>query len=325
MSTTGRMPWQVKWVTLAVVWGSSFLLMKFGLRAMEPIQIAAVRIICGAGTLLILLRILGGQLPRAPRVWGHLMVSAAFLTVVPFIGFAVGETRVSSALAGIGNSITPVAMVIFGLLLLPSERMTRTKLISVGLGLIGVLVIAEPWNAVGRPDPLGFAIVLGAGACYGVGWTYNRRYLGAADLGGLSQPAALLLTGAGLMVPTVLIWWLVSDTGLAAPWSLRAGVSVHDLVVGLGATLVLGIVGTGLAYMLQFDVVRDAGTVVSSMVTYLIPVVSVVLGVVVLGEHVGPAQLSGFVLVLAAAVLVGRPTGGWGSLVRRRTRSDILA
>ncbi len=321
MSPRRRLPWQVKWVTLALVWGSSFLLMKFGLRAMEPLQIAAVRIWCGAATLLILLRIVGGRLPREPRVWGHLMVSAAFLTVLPFIGFAAGETRVSSALAGIGNSITPVAMVIFGLILLPSERITRTKLISVGLGFVGVLIIAEPWNAVGRPDPLGFAIVLAAGACYGVGWTYNRRYLGAADLGGLSQPAALLLSGAVLMVPTVLISAWV---GGGAPWAQRAGASSHDVLVGVGATLVLGIVGTGLAYMLQYDVVRDTGTVISSMVTYLIPVVSVILGVVVLGEHLGPAQLGGFVLVLGAALLVGRPAAGWGSLFARRPRRDAL-
>jgi drug/metabolite transporter (DMT)-like permease len=69
--------------------------------------------------------------------------------------------------------------------------------------------------------------------------------------------------------------------------------------------------------MLQFDVVRDAGTVVSSTVTYLIPVVSVILGVLVLGEHIGVFQLLGFVLVLTAALIVGRPAAGWGSLVRR--------
>lgn len=317
MTSETRIPWQVKFVVLALIWGSSFLLMKFGLRALEPVQIAGMRIASGAIILLVLLRVMGGRLPRGARTWGHLFVAATFLTTVPFVLFALGETRVSSALAGIGNSITPVSMVIFGLLLLPSERLTRTKLFAVVLGFIGVLVISEPWNTIGRPDPVGFAIVLAAGACYGFGWPYVRRTLAHADLGGLSQPAALLVCGTVQMLVVEIVWWLTHRGQMHPPWSVHADATTHDAWVALGMTLVLGIVGTGLAYMLQFDVVRDAGTVVSSTVTYLIPVVSVILGVLVLGEHIGVFQLLGFVLVLTAALIVGRPAAGWGSLVRR--------
>lgn len=250
------------------------------------------------------------------------MVCGVFLAALPFTGFALGETRVTSALAGIGNSVTPVAMVVFGLLLLPSERMTRAKWVAVALGFVGVLVISEPWAVVTRPDPLGFAIVCAAGASYGLGWTYNRRFLGAADLGGLSQPTGLLVCGSVLMVPISLVWWWVQRDRLAAPWTLRAPVDAEDLWLAVGATVVLGVVGTGLAYLLQYDVVRDAGAVVSSTVTYLIPVVSVVLGVLVLDEHLGVFQLLGFAFVLAAALLIGSPTGGWRSLARPRSRPE---
>lgn len=326
MTTESRIPWQAKFVGLALIWGSSFLLMKYGLRALEPVQIAGMRIASGAAILLVLLRVTRGRLPRGGRTWLHLFVAAVFLTSVPFTLFALGETRVSSALAGIGNSITPVSMVIFGLLLLPTERPTRTKLLAVVLGFVGVLVISEPWNTVGRPDPVGFGIVLAAGACYGFGWPYIRRTLAHADLGGLSQPAALLVCGTVQMVVVELAWWLLHRGEMRLPWSVHPDVTSHDAWVALGATLVLGVVGTGLAYMLQFDVVRDAGTVVSSTVTYLIPVVSVVLGVLVLGEHLGVFQLLGFVLVLTAALIVGRPAAGWGSLVRRaRTKAPARA
>lgn len=317
MTAPSRIPWQAKFLGLALIWGSSFLLMKYGLRALEPVQIAGLRIVGGALTLLLLLRLGGGSLPQGARTWGHLFVGAIFLTSLPFTLFALGETRVSSALAGIGNSITPVSMVVFGLLLLPSERLTRVKLVAVLLGFIGVLVISEPWNDVGRPDPLGFAIVLVAGACYGLGWPYVRRTLAHADLGGLAQPTALLLCGMAQMMVVELAFWLLHRGTMRLPWSVHADASGHDAWVALVATLVLGVVGTGLAYMLQFDVVRDAGTVVSSTVTYLIPVVSVVLGVLVLGEHIGPMQLLGFALVLGAALLVGRPAAGWASLLRR--------
>lgn len=164
-----RVPWQAKFLALALIWGSSFLLMKFGLRALAPVQISAMRIFLGTAMVVTLLLATGGRLPRGAKVWGHLFVSGFFLTAFPFTMFALGETRVSSALAGIGNSITPIAMVVFSLLLIPAERITRDKLFAVGLGLVGVLVITEPWSAGGSTDLVGFGITLLGGASYGVG------------------------------------------------------------------------------------------------------------------------------------------------------------
>ncbi|NLW99822.1 MAG: DMT family transporter [Actinomycetales bacterium] len=308
--TGPRVPWQLKFLALAVIWGSSFLLMKVGLDDLHPLQIVAFRIVLAAATLLLLLRMTQSALPREARVWGHLFVCSLFLTVIPFTGFVTGELFVSSALAGIGNATTPIATVLFALVLLPSERLTSRKLTAVLLGFVGVLVIAEPWNISGRPDPLGFLLVVLAAASYGVGWTYNRRTLAHADLGGLAQPAALLLCGAVAIVPVLLGWWLIDPSAGSAPWSpvpAQVGVSdAYPLWLSVGAIVVLGVIGTGVAYMFQYDVVRAAGTVVGSTVTYAIPVVSVLLGVLVLGERLGPAQLVGFAIVLAAAVIINR-------------------
>lgn len=314
-----RVPWQAKFLALSFIWGSSFLLMKFGLRGLAPVQIAAVRILAGTVILLVLLRATGGRLPRGRATWGHLLVSGFFLTSFPFTLFALGETRVSSALAGIGNSVTPIAMVLFGLAILPSEKVTRDKVLAVVLGFVGVLVISDPWASSGRPDLVGFGITVVAGASYGLGWTYNRRFLGKVDLGGLSQPTAVLLGGSLFIVPMTVAWWWTQRADVAAPWAFHAAAGSRTVWVAILATLVLGIVGTGLAYMLQYDVVREAGAVVSSTVTYLIPVVSVVLGMLVLDEHLAWPQLVGFALVLAAALVVGRPAGGWSRLLHRGT------
>lgn len=308
--TGGRVPWQVKFIALALIWGSSFLLMKVGLDDLHPIQIVAVRILLAAATLLILLRATRSSLPRGRRVWGHLFVCSLFLTVIPFTGFVTGEVYVSSALAGIGNATTPIATVLCALVLLPSEHLTARKLAAVVLGFIGVIVIAEPWNITGRPHPVGFLLVVLAASSYGLGWTYNRRVLARTDLGGLAQPTALLVCGTVAILPILLAWWLLSPAAGPAPWSPAAsqlGASgAYPLWLSVGATVVLGVVGTGLAYMFQYDVVRAAGTVVGSTVTYLIPVVSVVLGVLVLGERLGPAQLVGFLIVLGAALIINR-------------------
>ena len=305
--STSRVPWQLKLSTLALIWGSSFLLMKVGLDDLHPVQIVTLRIVLAAVTLVLLLRLSGGRLPRGRRVWAHLFVCSLFLTVLPFTGFVTGELYVSSALAGIGNATTPIATVLCALAILPSERLTTRKVLAVGVGFVGVLVIAEPWNLTGRPDPLGFALVVLAATSYGVGWTYNRRTLAGGDLGGLAQPTALLLCGTVAVVPVVVGWWLLGAGGRSAPWALAPQDTASDaypLWLSLAAIAALGIVGTGLAYILQYDVVRAAGTVVGSTVTYLIPVVSVLLSVLVLGERLGAAQLVGFAIVLGAALLV---------------------
>ena len=303
-----RVPWQLKFLALTFIWGSSFLLMKVGLRSLAPLQISGLRIVCGAVVLLILLTASGGRLPRERRLWAHLMVTGFFLGSLPFSLFALGEERVSSALAGIGNSITPIATVMFSLLLLRSEKIGARKIVGVVVGFAGVIVIMQPWQSVGRPDLLGFGMTLVAGMSYGLGWIYTRRFLGRADFGGLTLPAAQMLTSAGQMLVALAIWWLVQRThlSLAAPWSLHANTSGGSVLVPLLAVLALGIFGTGIAMSFQYDVVRAAGPTVGSSVTYLIPLVSVVLGVLVLGERLQWPQFVGAGVILGAAVLIGR-------------------
>ncbi len=322
--TAPRVPWQVKYVGIVLIWGSSFLLMKVGLESLDPVQIAGLRILAGALVVTALLHAGGGRLPVSRRVWGHLLVTGFLLSTLPFTLFALAETRVSSALAGIGNATTPIATVLAVLALLPGERATGRRLAAVGIGFLGVVTIMQPWTATDRPDLLGFGMALAGGACYGVGWTYNRRFLAAADLGGLSQPAATLLAGLVLMVPLVLVWGLLQPGGLPAIWSYGAAAAGPHPWLPLLAVLALGIIGTGFAYTLQFDVVRGAGPVVASTITYLIPVVSVLLGVLVLAERLGPAQLVGFAVVLGAAWVVNRPQRRPGHATRRQVRSPRM-
>ena len=301
-----RGPWQVRFVVLALIWGASFLLIKLGLRAYEPLQVATARILLGAVTVLLLLRLTGGRLPRERRVWAHLVVVALLLGAIPFVLFPLGEERVSSALAGIGNAVTPLATVVATAALLPDQRLPRAKTLAVLAGFGGVVLISQVWEAEAGPDVLGFGFTLLAGASYGLGWTWVRRFLGGADLGGLALPAALLTMASVQMTVLVTLWWLPRQEVLAAPWSARPGADA-SLTPAL-AVAVLGIVGTGLAYLLQFDIVRAVGPQVASLVTYLIPVVSVVLGYLVLGERLGAWQLVGAVVVLGSAIAVGRPS-----------------
>lgn len=306
-ATRAGTPWQVKFGTLALIWGSSFLLMKYALRWFAPIQIATGRIVFGAVTVTLLLHLLGGRLPRSRRVWAHLLVVGFLLASLPFTLFPLGEERVASALAGIGNATTPMATVLATAALLPAERLPGRKVVAVGVGFLGVLVIAQPWQAAGRPDLLGFGFTLVAGASYGLGWTWVRKHLAREDLGGLQLPAALLVVASAQMVVVVLVWWALHRHAVAAPWSPAAN-ATGGWVPPVLSLLALGVLGTGIAYLLQFDVVRAVGQQVGSLVTYVIPIVSVVLGYLVLGERLGGWQLAGAALVLGAAVFVAGPS-----------------
>lgn len=302
-----RVPWQAKYAAIALIWGSSYLLMKVGLEAMSGVQVAALRVLCGGTVLLLLLGISRGHLPRGLRTWGHLFVTGSLLCTIPWTLFAVGEERVDSSIAGLANAITPVATVICSVLMLRSERIGRLRVAGVAVGFLGVLLIFQPWSAAHGPDPLGFAMVLTASASYGVGWTYVRRFLRGVDAGGLSLPTAQVLVAMVQMPFVLLLWWILgADEGITAPWTLHGA----DPLVPLLAVVALGIVGTGLAQWLQYDVVRAAGPTVATSVTYPITVVSVLLGVIVLGEQLGPVVLLGGLVVLVASVLIGRGAPG---------------
>lgn len=320
---TPRVAWQAKFASLALIWGASFLFMKLALRWFEPLQIATGRIVLGAVTVLLLLRLTGGRLPRGRRVWAHLFVVAVFLASLPFLLFPLGEERVSSALAGIGNAITPIATVLVTWAMVPSERLPARKIAAVLAGFVGVVVIAQPWEQAGQPDLVGFGITLVAGSSYGLGWTWVRKYLAQADLGGLAFPAALLTTAAVQMAGVVTLWWLPRRGVLAAPWSARAD-AIGGPAAPLAALLALGIAGTGVGYLFQFDVFRAVGQQIGSLVTYLIPIVSVALGYVMLGERLGVWQLAGAAIVLAAAVTIGRQRAV-GRRAARRVRERTPA
>jgi drug/metabolite transporter (DMT)-like permease len=301
MSALGRVPWQAMWIALAIIWGSSFLLMKLGLESLHPMQIATLRIGIAAITLALLAAATRTRLPKDGRTWGLLAICSFFLTALPFTAFVVAETRISSAAAGLGNAITPVATVLFALLLLPSDRLTPRKLVAVLLGLLGVVLIAQPWSSVAGPDLLGFGIAVLGGASYGVGWTLNRRLLAHTEVPGIAHPTALMITGLPMALVALVTWSLIEG------WS---PVAVHgdlaSLPLALLAVIALGAIGTGVAYILQFEVVRAVGPTVSATVTYLIPVVAVTLGVLVLGEQLGLWQLIGAAIVIGAGILVGQ-------------------
>ncbi|MEZ5115955.1 MAG: DMT family transporter [Candidatus Nanopelagicales bacterium] len=292
---TGRPPlaparvWLPSWLLLVVVWGFAFLFIKVAVEVLAPLQVAFGRVALGAAVVLVLVAVTRRRLPRDWRAWRDVSVVALFLHTAPFTLFAFGETRISSVLAGIWNATTPLWAVLFGLALLPEERLTRERLAGLTLGFVGVLVVLGVWQGVGGADLLGSAACVAATACYGVGVSLTRRLLSGRPEGPLPVVAAQLTSGSLQLAVLVLLF-------TAPPGSLPLDV--------VGAMLLLGVASTGLAFVLNFRIVRDAGPVVSAATTYATPLVSTVAGVVLLGEPLAWYQPVGAVVVLSGVALI---------------------
>jgi len=284
--------WQVWFVLLGAIWGCSFWWIKLGLRAMSPVDVAFARLLAGALTLLIISAATHNALPRRVRTWAHLFVVAVLLNSAPFTLFSYGETHVSAVLAGLINAFTPLATLIVVLFILRQEQVSTAITGGLAIGLAGVVVLIGVWNGFGASQWLGIGACLGAVICYGFGFSYARGHLGS-----LPESPVALATGQ-----------VILGTLQMAPFALAFGhVSSHRPWSSLLALAALGVLGTGVAYIMNFHLVKNAPASVVSSVTYLTPIFAVVVGVAFLGESLTWNEPVGALLILlGAAVAQGR-------------------
>lgn len=287
-----KVPTAVQFGLLAVAWGASFLFIKVGLEGLSPGQVVLARMVGGAVTLGIICAVTRRPLPRQRAVWGHLLVVSVLLCVAPFLLFAWAEQHISSGLASIYNATTPLMTMVVAMAALPSEPRTRQRVVGVVAGFLGVVVLVAPWTGIGHAGFLGQLACLGATACYGVAFTYLRRFVSPLGLPAVSVACVQVSLGAIVML-------------LLAPVIALGPVTLTWRVVG--SVALLGVVGTGLAYVWNTNVVNAWGATNASTVTYLTPVVGVVLGVTLLGEHLTWSEPVGAALVvLGIAITQGR-------------------
>jgi drug/metabolite transporter (DMT)-like permease len=288
-----RLAWPAQLLLLALIWGASFMFIKVELDAgIAPIHVAFLRCAFGAAALLLILRATRDRLPRDPALLRHLVVLGLLMNAAPFALFAYGETEVSSLLAGIFNSLTPLMTLLFSFALLPDEPPTPEKLAGIALGFLGVLVVLAPWQGLGGGSLLGALACIGAATCYGISFPYLRRHVSGRPETAVAISTVQVTIG-GLIL-------LLFTPFAALPGDLP-GVTAWLSILGLGA------LGTGVAYILNFNVVREAGAQTASMVTYLVPVFAVLFGVTLLGEPLSwhePA--GGALIILGVALAQGR-------------------
>ena len=277
---------------LALIWGASFLLIKFSIEGMSPLQLVLWRLAAGAGVLLVIAALRRESLPLSPRMLGHLALLGVIANLVPFYLFAWGEQSVTSGMAGVLNGTTPLFTLMIALAALPEEHLSAPRVVGLVLGFAGVVLVVAPWESNGANFFGGQLACLGAAACYGVALVYTRRFVTNRGYPPLAL-SAVQLSLAALML------------AVAAPVVADDPMHLDALVVA--SATVLGAVGTGLAYLLFYRLISLAGATSASMVTYLIPIVAVILGAVVLAEPVGwNLYVGALVVVLGVMLAEGR-------------------
>ena len=280
--------WLPAYLILGFVWGCSFIFIKLGLEFLTPFGVAFVRCALGALTLLLIAKWRGYSLPKDPMVRFHLWVVAVLLNVIPGIFYAWAETVVTSVLAGIINAVTPLMTLLAIMAVNRQEKPKAFQIIGLFIGFLGVLTVLGAWNGLGDNPLWAIVVLMSAVTCYGISFPYTRRFVMPHGLKSESVVSMQLLLAALTLLP----------------FFLFNGVERYEYMPGpLLAMLALGVFGSGLAYLWNFKVMELAGSAIASSVTYLTPVVAIIVGIIFLGEKVTWYEpVGGLIVLLGAAI-----------------------
>ena len=280
--------WLPAYLALGLVWGCSFIFIELGLVFLSPFGVTFVRCALGAITLMIFAKARKVGLPKGKSIWRKLWVVAMLLNVVPGVLFAFAQQYITSALAGIINATTPLMTLIFMLLIFREEKIKREQVYGLLIGALGVMTVVGVWKELGGNQLIGVIALLIAVSCYGASYPYSTRNVIPLGL----KPEALA-TGQLLMATMTLLPLFIFD-----------GFSINNYATqSIIAMLCLGIFGSGFAYIWNFSVTAAAGSAIGSTVTYITPVVAVIVGWLYLNEAIAWHEPVGALVVIIGALL----------------------
>jgi len=277
-------------ILLGLIWGSSFLWIKIAVDEIPPATLVAWRMTLGAVGMLLLLALIRVEWPRAARDWLPLVVLGAINAALPIFLISWGEQYIDSGTAAVLNSLVPLFSLIIAGVALRTEPVNGLRVGGLLLGFIGAALLASRELDL-RADASG---LLGAGAVvlaaisYAAGASYATHRVGRSH--------RYVVAGGTLVFAAVDMWILalIVDGGVVVPGRL-------DTIV---AVLWLGLLGSFVAYVLFFFLIEHIGATMTTMVTYMFPVVGVALGVLLLGERLDLRLFGGTALVVAGIAIV---------------------
>ena len=274
---------------LIFIWGTSFVLINRSLIFFTPEQVAGFRLCIGAIVMITALFVSGKRLPKLGPAWIHFLVIAVVANLLPFWMIAIGQTTISSGMAGLLMAIMPLVTLVLAHIFLVGERLNRFKLMGFIVGISGVAFILGPTLINASNSLVGSLLVLAAACCYACGAIFTKRLPVYDPL--VASTGTLICAG----LVSLLIWPSMLDFNLS------------DVPFVSGFSLIyLGVLPTAIAMLLYFYIINRAGATFLSNINYIIPVVAYFSGALVLGEVVLWHDILALLLIIAGIVLSRR-------------------
>ena len=270
------------------MWGCSFIFIKLGLEFLTPFGVAFGRCALGALTLVIYAKFKGITLVKKGPVLFHLWIVSLLLNVIPGVLFALAETKVTSILAGIINAVTPLMTLLVILLVFRDQKPKIQQVLGIALGFLGVLTVLGAWQGLGENPLWAVLVLLAAVTCYGISFPYSKRFILPNKLKSEAMAASQVSLAAITLLPFYLYDGIAKDEYRPGP---------------ILAMLGLGVFGSGFAYIWNFKIMEAAGSAIASSVTYVTPVVAVIVGLIFLQENLTWYEPVGALIVLLGAAI----------------------
>ncbi len=278
-------------ITVSVLFGGNYMWAHFALQSFSALEVAWGRTVLAAATLAVVVLVTKDHYPRGKEIWIKLNVAALLFNTVSFVGMATAVSRITTVQVSIWNALVPLVTLGFVLVFIPEENPTWRRITGLSMGFLGALFIAHPWSGLGDFDALGTGAIMVGTTSYAAGLVYARR-----NFANVSDTPASIAAGQMLCASihfTLILPWFVTITTDAS-------------TISIVSMLILGIVGTGITYIMIQTLIKQSGAGVASDTTYVILFVAIVLGIVVLGEELNVWQIIGSGFILIGLVIINR-------------------
>lgn len=276
---------------VAIAWGSSFLFIDIALADNSPITITFLRSLLGFLTLTIWCKIKRIPFLKPSVLWIHLGVLSLLLNSLPSFLFALAQKEISTTIAGLINATTPMLTVLFVYILFKGEKIYKAQILGIVVSFIGIAVLLDFSKGYGSNSAHSVLALFGAVFCFAISYPYIRKFLSRMS----ESPEAAVAVQLGLSTVTLSPFFLFSRPVFSRPPTSS-----------VLAILMLGIFASGMAYLWNFRLIAIVGSTSASMVSYLIPLIALVMGITVLGEEIRVNEIFGGAIILSGLALSRR-------------------
>lgn len=275
---------------IGVVWGAGFIFVKWAAETITPAQIVLLRVVFGFIPILIFAFVRGELRINHWRHAHHFLVMSVLAMSFCFYAIVQGTVRLPSSVAGMLTGAVPLFTFVCSFLFSRDEPINVIKAAGIGLGFLGVLLIGRPWSATGTISPVGVTWMVAGSVSFGCSFVYARKFVKPLELPSM----AVTTYQSGIAMLTLLP--ITPLEGIGALFT--------DTRAALAMIVGLGFLGTGLTYISYYYIVERLGAVVAASVTYIPPVVAIIIGVLFVGEPIAPTGYLAMVLILTSVAIL---------------------